>query len=345
MTHRFALEAVDRTLRDVCDNDALPFGGIPVLLGGDFRQILPVISHANISQMLNACLKKSFLWNDVQYLQLSENMRLDPDSQNRKEFLLALGEGRLQTEDQYGHSFIEIPNELLSAQTLDDLIRQTFGDISETTDFTNKAILTPLNQTVHRLNSKITEQFPGESQIYHSTDSIQHDTNQHLWPSEFLNQLHPNGFPPHKLELKVGMPILILRNLSPSQGLCNGTRLRITRLLPHIIEGTILNGCPQHIGKTAHIPRISLNLTESTLPFILQRRQFPVQIAFAITINKSQGQTIEHVGIYLPQPVFSHGQLYVAISRCPSFSNLHICINHEPTYRHTANIVYKDVLT
>lgn len=87
-----------------------------------------------------------------------------------------------------------------------------------------------------------------------------------------------------------------------------------------------------------------MNLTKSRLPFVLSRRQFPVQPAFAMTINKSQGQTIQHVGIYLPQPVFSHGQLYVALSRCPTFANLHVFIEHDPDQKHTANVVFKQAL-
>ena len=80
------------------------------------------------------------------------------------------------------------------------------------------------------------------------------------------------------------------------------------------------------------------------LPFILCRHQFPVRGAFAMTINKSQGQTIKHVGIYLPKPVFSHGQLYVALSRCPNFSNLNVFIDHEPVPNYTANIVYNEIV-
>ena len=71
-------------------------------------------------------------------------------------------------------------------------------------------------------------------------------------------------------------------------------------------------------GLRFFIPRIDMSPVESDLPFRLIRRQFPVQLAFAMTINKSQGQTFERVGIYLPEPIFSHGQLYVAFSRAKS---------------------------
>ena len=163
-----------------------------------------------------------------------------------------------------------------------------------------------------------------------------------IWPVEFLNTLSPNGMPPFDLTLKVGMPIIVLRNLNPSQGICNGTRLKIIQLHDNLIEGEILNG--PNIGGKFFIPRISMNLTKSRLPFVLSRRQFPVQPAFAMTINKSQGQTIQHVGMYLPQPVFSHGQLYVALSRCPTFANLHVFIEHDPDHKHTANVVFKSKL-
>jgi ATP-dependent DNA helicase PIF1 len=52
-----------------------------------------------------------------------------------------------------------------------------------------------------------------------------------------------------------------------------------------------------------------------SLPFKFKRKQFPIRLSFAMTINKAHGQTIPHVGIYLPEPVFSHGQLYIALLR------------------------------
>jgi ATP-dependent DNA helicase PIF1 len=78
-------------------------------------------------------------------------------------------------------------------------------------------------------------------------------------------------------------------------------------------------------------------------PFVLCRRQFPVRVAFAITINKSQGQTFNNVGVYLSSPVYSHGQLYVAISQVTSSANIKI-FNGQGPDGYMQNVVYKEVL-
>ena len=95
------------------------------------------------------------------------------------------------------------------------------------------------------------------------------------------------------------------------------------------------------------IPRISMSPSSSAeLPFEFQRTQFPLRLAFAITINKSQGQTLGRVGLVLDQPVFSHGQLYVALSRVTNYANLHLIVPNTPEARQEgrlANIVYREV--
>ncbi|CAL9002650.1 unnamed protein product, partial [Prunus brigantina] len=140
------------------------------------------------------------------------------------------------------------------------------------------------------------------------------------------------------------MPIMLLRNLNQSSGLCNGTRLVVTQMVDRVIEAKILTG--SHIGHKVFIPRIILSATENKWPFIFKRRQFPIRPCYAMTINKSQGQSLKQVGLYLPQPVFTHGQLYVALSRATSREGLKIIIdnNNEVPNKYTKNIVYKDVL-
>jgi ATP-dependent exoDNAse (exonuclease V), alpha subunit - helicase superfamily I member len=116
----------------------------------------------------------------------------------------------------------------------------------------------------------------------------------------------------------------------------------ITKFKERVIEATILMG--SHAGKRAFIPRISLDTPASSgLPFTLRRRQFPIRIAFGMTINKSQGQSLRIVGLHLLTPVFAHGQLYVALSRSTDFRNLHILLPPDSDGR-TDNVVYKEVL-
>ena len=88
-----------------------------------------------------------------------------------------------------------------------------------------------------------------------------------------------------------------------------------------------------------------MNPSETRWPFQMQRHQFSVIVSFAMTINKSQGQSLKQVDLYLPKPVFTHGQLYVALSRVKSVDSLKILIpstDHTPS-RTTLNIVYPEI--
>lgn len=131
-----------------------------------------------------------------------------------------------------------------------------------------------------------------------------------LIPVEFLRSLNSGSLPPGDLSLKVGCPLILLRNLSPARGLCNGTRMILLRMSDRVLEGRLVGG--DNDGDTVLIPRISLTPSNSTeFAFKFCRRQFPVRLAFALTINKSQGQSVKFVGRDLRVPVLSHGQLYV----------------------------------
>ena len=142
---------------------------------------------------------------------------------------------------------------------------------------------------------------------YNNADSIvSGDADQNLYPKEFLNNQNPTGLPPHQLKLKVNTQMMLLRNLNPSQGLLNGTRLLIKTLGRRFIQAKIMSGT--HAGHIAFIPRIALTTTtikDCHLPSTLTRRQFPIKPSYAMTINKPQGQTLTKVGIFIFLSQFS----------------------------------------
>ena len=110
-----------------------------------------------------------------------------------------------------------------------------------------------------------------------------------IYPTEFLNSLSPSGMPPHTLRLKINLPVVLLRNIDPDNGLCNGTRLICRNLARHVIEAEIITG--RQTGKRVFIPRIPFHTAENEMNTVqFSRRQFPLRPAFAMTINKSQGR-------------------------------------------------------
>lgn len=120
-------------------------------------------------------------------------------------------------------------------------------------------------------------------------------------------------------------------------GLCNGTRLKVLKMHKNILELEVLNGFFK--SKRVLLPRIDL-INEIDFPFKFKRRQFPIRLAFSMTINKSQGQTFDKVGLFLEKQVFTHGQLYVACSRVRKFEKLKIFAKTKLI----TNIVFKEVL-
>ena len=218
--------------------------------------------------------------------------------------------------------------------------------------------MTPKNADCEIINAMAITKFNEETPIItlYSADVVQNEDgtdnmNNNLYPTEFLNSLNVNGLPLHKLKLKDGALVMLLRNLDVEAGLCNGTTLKVLNISNKVLKVQITNG--SHTGDIALIPRINLTPTDTNLPFKLSRRQFPVRLCFAMTINKAQGQSINNLGVYLPSPVFGHGQLYVALSRAgmPHKTKVVISdikdiqgtfINHEGKY--TSNVVYTEVL-
>jgi ATP-dependent exoDNAse (exonuclease V) alpha subunit len=212
--------------------------------------------------------------------------------------------------------------------------------------FAQRTILTSRNDDVDDINEALLAQFPGQEREFLSADSIKNDgandEGDLLYPVEYLNSINCSGLPLSKLKLKVGCPVMVLRNLNPGEGVCNGTRAVVTRLSNRVLEVRLLTG--EHAGTTTFIPRLGLTPSNTQVPFEFCRRQFPVKVCFAMTINKSQGQSVDHVGLDLRNAVFTHGQLYVAISRVTSVHNIKAIWDSRSAQPVTKNIVYPEVI-
>ena len=241
MQSRYDMEAVSRSLQDICGNDQAWFGGKVVCFCGDFRYT-----------------------------------NLDNPRTTSKDYL------------------------------------------------SERAILAIANKDVASINSKIMMRMPGELTIYWSVDRAASEEDEELFPTEYFNAFYEASLPPHKLCVKPGVPVMLLRNLDPPR-LCNGTRLRITQCGKQIFEGEIMGGT--HDGEKVMLFKTPLQSKENNkrIPTPFVRKQYPVRPAFAMTINKLQGQSMKFVGINLQsRPAFSHGQLYVAFSRVTKRGNLHV---------------------
>jgi hypothetical protein len=424
MMHRHLFELLDRTLRDIMSKvnpqlEHVPFGGKVIVMGGDFRQLLPVVPRGTKSMTVDAALKSSSLWQHVQVLLLHENMRvkkLQEEGASEEtvakfvafsDFLLALGNGTaMAVNEDAPEGYVTIPKSMCcTGETLKDLISDVYGGLedcqsdAELKSFLKaRAILTPLTADVDEINYEMNMKMdlkanaleegaeegvpaPIRRKVYLSADSAassEHERSQrraqqaaannnvqqqqaapngqqqegqqqqlagHIYPVEYLNTLNFSGVPPHRLCIQVGSPIILLRNLS--NGLANGTRLMVKRLMDRAIEAEVLTG-PRE-GETVFITRLTITPSDvDSLPFVLRRRQFPIRPAYAITINKAQGQTLECVGVYLPKDVFAHGQLYVGISRVGDENRIFVlsprCAPNEDGIS-VMNVVYQEVLT
>lgn len=359
MASGFLVDVIDRLLREVMNNKNVPFGGKTILFAGDFRQTLNIVPFGREAEILSTCFKTAKTWRQMRQFELIENMRALPGEIEFKGYTIRMGDGTLPaSHPDYDPDKIQLDPRIvldLRNPTKDQtnnkknvkhsmeekLVDYVYGEHVTAKELIerNVAILSPLNSDVDEINQIVLDRMHDIPQrTYLSSDTYvndEDDDNQNF-QQEILNAETPSGFPPHVLNLKVGAMVILLKNLNLSKGQANGTRLQITNLYPNLIEGRIAFG--PYRGEMVLIPRYEFNSNEnSRLPFQLKRIQFPVRLAFAMTINKSQGQTFDKIGIYLPAPVFSHGQLYVAVSRVRSFDDVKILVKNTAAHGQLIN--------
>jgi len=298
MINRMCLEALDMTLHDVLSADDptladLPFGGVVVVLGGDLRQILPVIEGGSREQVVSATITNSPLWCFVTILDLTENMRLVVPGASAalqreialfSDWVLDLGEGKLPAvarDDDIGSTWVEIPDDLLIrtegnhiAAIVDSIYVDFASKFQDSVYLHQRAILAPTNDIADEINAHVLAMVPTEGYEYLSSDSKSSPVgfareDDLFYPPEVLHAISVPNLPTHRLFLKIGAPIMLLKNLSQSTGLCNGTRLIIADLADRLIKALLITG--SHIGDVLYIPRIELTAKKTKWPFILVR--------------------------------------------------------------------------
>lgn len=307
MLSKEILEIIDRSLRDLMSND-LPFGGKLFIFTGDWAQTLPVAKNRMASA--DAAHLQSSLWERVTQHEMCVNERVrqcqlrgDPADAavyaGWDAYLSKLGAGEVGTGviscDGTRHDaskLVELPSDIVfPSQELSDFIDHFYPDLA--TNYQNvewlkaRTILAPKNEDVDEINAEVLRRLPGTEVSFISADDTVDDTSG-LWSTDILNSWNPNGMPPHELKLKVGCIIMLLRNLHATRGLCNGTRLRVEAIKKKTLVCTIVSGHSKRIGQRVIIYRVPLQSAKGELPCTLRRLQFPVRLAFGITIVRAQ---------------------------------------------------------
>jgi ATP-dependent DNA helicase PIF1 len=245
-------------------NEFRPFGGMTVVLGGDFRQILSVVRKGTRQDIVDASINSSKIWAYCNLLRLTVNMRLGaslvPAEHAEQEEIPNFGKWILSTgddndaSDENGEMKVEIPEYLLISDTTNPLmsiINFVYPDLNDNIGdqlfFQERGILAPTLDSVEHVNEYMMSLIPSEEKEYLSSDSVcrsceNYDVQSEYFTTEFLNGIKSSGIPNHRLKLRVGCPAMLMRNIDQANGLCNGTRLTVTHLGKSTVVATVITG-------------------------------------------------------------------------------------------------------
>ena len=340
MLPRYAIEIINRKLSELKnDKTKSPFGNHLIITGGDFAQTLPILKGGSRYQQVDLSIKHSQLWKYFKVFELTENMRAEKDAKEFAKFIRNVGLG-IKNFPNEPDGYCKLPK---NRCTTDDLPNIIFGDIIKNEQYSklkDTVLLATLNKEVNKLNEEVLNMFPGEEHIYKSIDSTTSDHENTIMP-DMLNTCDSSRLPLHQLRIKKDSIIMLVNNLNVCKGLCNGTRLRVLKMHKRLIEVEVLTG--SRAGTMFLLPRIDIS-DDLNFGFPVIRHQFPVKLAMCMTINKSQGQTFKQIGISLLSDVFSHGQLYTALSRAKSWDGILVQLRKESTNTLVKIVVYDEIL-
>eukprot|EP00918_Siedleckia_nematoides_P005826 GHVU01012748.1.p1 GENE.GHVU01012748.1~~GHVU01012748.1.p1 ORF type:complete len:1670 (-),score=111.61 GHVU01012748.1:639-5648(-) len=350
MAHNILMNKLDDALRDICDSD-IPFAGKVVVDAGDFRQTIPIVDR-KVENDVSASLFSSTLWPLFQRFKLTENVRLlrgggTEEIRSYAKWILDVGNG---TAEMTPDGETLLPPALCIPCNVDDVVEFVYDGLEDHKGdpewLAGRAILTPTNDLAWEVNEAVCRKYYADDPTWtlFSADTMAETDGSLYVETEYMNNAKVRGaLPPHRLQVCKGMIVMVLWNIDTHNGLCNGTRVIVDDVLGNVtIKGRIVDGTNNNI--VVFIPRIKIEADGELLGFKWHRTQFPVRPCFAMTINKSQGQSLGRVGVYLPTPVFSHGQFYVAVSRVTNPSNIRFAVPSSSDTCSTLNVVNLEVL-
>ena len=367
MMNNKLVDFLDRSLQTLMNNED-PMGNKLVVLLHDFRQLLPVVRAGSRGDIVHACAMYADSWRYFRSLKLTKNMRVEllRQSNNHEQssaldeyskWLLSLGDGTIDYAIPSTNIF-EIPASM-ACDSLETLENRVYGDLAANymnPDYLkDRAIMSCTNEVIQQCNQDIVDRLPGRTVICESTHTFVNDDDNLRHDIGCLPSINPSGMPPHVLKLKPGACIILIRNLSLKNGHCNGTRyiiISITRRC--ILARKLNNNGPDDPTADIFIPRIPMTSKDFDYPVPFVRMQFPVLVAYYLTISRAQGQTFQKAGLYLPRNVFAHGHMYVGLSRCGNPNGLHVYADQtefahlqdklDQTCLYSKNVVFQEVL-
>jgi len=278
MQYKSCFEAVNWTLNDICHvSDSSLFGKIPTVLGGDFAQILPVVRRDSRQATVQACIQHSSIWNSLQVLRLKTSMRIEANDSNQ----IFIGFLKSLVNDLNMYGKISLPEYIRKVETVDLLCDQLYPQalldeaVTSLSALIGRAILAFKNDTVTDFNNSLLDKMPGTEHRFEAVNKVklsEEAAASEPYVVEYLQSINLASITPSSLRLKVGVPLILMRNLSPKYGMCNGTRLRLLGINRNCLQVAIVAG--RWDGEIRLLPQIKLTTSDEELPFILETSSF-----------------------------------------------------------------------
>lgn len=338
MANRAVLAAVDEVCRRIMGCET-PFGGKVIILLGDFRQTCPVVRYGSRAQVIDASIKSSPLWPLFTVLPLVTAVRNAADPEYAA-FVDAIGDGAGPDVDlsilPRVQNQAELRSTIYPAQTLREPI-----------ECATRAILAPTNRQVDAYNDEIMDMLEGDAQTYLAADLLKETENNEFEGTnavlDYAASRTITGLPSYQLRVKIGCVCRLLRNFSLDRALVKNVRGVVKEIGQRLITLRMVRMVSGHAvldPEDVLIPRITFEHTLRSRHTLL-RRQFPLALAYATTFNSCQGLTLDRVGVDLTHDVFSHGQLYTALSRIRRREDGYVLL--QPDHDSTTNVTFIEI--